>query len=149
MRRMIENRNSDLTRTCLNNDLEDEHLKFWTTRPNCFIVATRRSDPDKILGLVGYLKKNNDTAELKRLSVRPDARGLGVGKALIKFLMKDAEANGFSRITLYTNNAQEKAIKLYTKLGFKRIRYSLIEYPIIRFFPMFHGHYIIHFSLEL
>ncbi len=37
----------------------------------------------KLLGIVAMQKRDETTVELKRLSVRPDARGIGVGKKLV------------------------------------------------------------------
>lgn len=60
------------------------------------------------------------TAEIKRLFVRPEARGSGAGRALMSALIDTCRANGFRRILLDTGRALETATRLYLALGFRR-----------------------------
>jgi putative acetyltransferase len=59
-------------------------------------------------------------AELKRMFVRPDARGSGVARAIVRRLEEEAAARGVTRLTLETGDAQVAAIRFYEREGFTR-----------------------------
>lgn len=60
------------------------------------------------------------TCELKKMYFLDDARGQGLGRALLEQLLEDARALGFSRIYLETLTGMDDAMKLYAKLGFAK-----------------------------
>jgi ribosomal protein S18 acetylase RimI-like enzyme len=60
------------------------------------------------------------TCEMKRLYVRPKARGLGLGKKIASQLIQEAVCLGYCSIVLDTLYKLEAAIKLYKSLGFVR-----------------------------
>ena len=69
-------------------------------------------------------------AEIKRLFVRPQARGKGVAKALVTAILKTAVARGYQEVKLDTLPAMEGAIALYTAMGFVPILpYGSHPYP--------------------
>jgi putative acetyltransferase len=59
--------------------------------------------------------------ELKRMYVRPQFRGLGFGKAMLKHLIDYSMAQGVSLLKLETGIYQHEAIRLYERMGFYRI----------------------------
>ena len=61
-----------------------------------------------------------DFAELKRMYVRPDARGRGVADAILARLMEEAAAAGLAVVRLETGTAQAAAIRFYRRAGFAR-----------------------------
>ena len=68
---------------------------------------------------VGALKPvDATTAELKRMYVRPEARGEGVGRALLERLIEDARAEGYHVVHLETLVFMDEAHALYRSLGF-------------------------------
>src|SRR5258707_4018227 len=56
--------------------------------------------------------------EMKRLYVRPAARGLGVGRALVAAIIRSAEELGFTQMKLDTLPAMDEALALYKRFGF-------------------------------
>lgn len=69
-------------------------------------------------------------AEIKRLFVRPQARGKGVGKALIEAAISTAMQLGYVEIKLDTLPEMESAIALYKASGFVPIApYGSHPYP--------------------
>jgi len=59
-----------------------------------------------------------DDCLLEDLYVRDEARGHGVGRALVEGVVELAKERGCRRIELDTNEANEAALALYESLGF-------------------------------
>ncbi|MEU5685541.1 GNAT family N-acetyltransferase [Streptomyces venezuelae] len=57
-------------------------------------------------------------AELKRMYVTPQARGLGLARHILAALEADAKAAGRVRMVLETGTKQPEAIALYTSSGY-------------------------------
>ncbi|MEU0372476.1 GNAT family N-acetyltransferase [Streptomyces sp. NPDC006283] len=57
-------------------------------------------------------------AELKRMYVIPEARGLGLARRILALLEDDARGAGRTRMVLETGDMQPEAIALYTSCGY-------------------------------
>ncbi len=57
-------------------------------------------------------------AELKRMYVVPEARGLGLARRILTVLEEDARAAGRTRMVLETGDQQPEAIALYLSSGY-------------------------------
>lgn len=85
--------------------------------PNVVIVYLE----DKPVGCGCFKKYNDTTAELKRMFVTPEARGLGLAQLIIKEVEKMVIEHGFEILILETLYKQIEAINLYQKVGFEII----------------------------
>lgn len=83
--------------------------------PNVFIIYLN----EKAVACGCFKKYNKNTAELKRMFVSPDARGLGLAQKIIKGLENEAKSQGFEIMVLETLYKQIEAINLYQKVGFE------------------------------
>ena len=61
------------------------------------------------------------TCEMKRLYVSPAYRKLGVGDALVKVLLQEAQSLGYTTMKLDTLERLQAAIRLYQKFGFETV----------------------------
>ena len=59
--------------------------------------------------------------EIKRMYVRPEFRGRGYAKKMLKHLEELAIAGGFSKVRLETGISQPEAIGLYERYGYYKI----------------------------
>ena len=55
------------------------------------------------------------------IAVVPNARGRGVGSALLKALLERARADGYPTLSLSVDRANAGAIELYERYGFQRV----------------------------
>ncbi|MBT2366853.1 GNAT family N-acetyltransferase [Streptomyces sp. ISL-10] len=67
-------------------------------------------------GPMGY---SDGDAELKRMYVIPEARGLGLARRILAALEEDARAAGRARMVLETGDMQPEAIALYASSGYE------------------------------
>ena len=64
---------------------------------------------------------DSQTAEIKRMYVKPENRGKGLSKQILTELEKWAQESGYSKLCLETGLKQPEAIGLYNKSGYSRI----------------------------
>lgn len=85
---------------------------------------------DHVLGTIALKQLEPHVAEIKRLFVRPQARRIGVGKALVMAILKTARERGYREIKLDTLPEMAGAIALYKSFGFAPIPpYGSHPYP--------------------
>ena len=68
----------------------------------------------------GTATANTDASGIRLLAVKPEARGLGVGKALMDTCIQRAMQIGRSQVILHTTKAMQIAWRMYEKMGFLR-----------------------------
>jgi GNAT superfamily N-acetyltransferase/uncharacterized HAD superfamily protein len=84
----------------------------------CILLAR---DGARGVGCVGLRKLDSETCEMKRLYVRPEARGRGTGRKLAEAVIKRAKKIGYRRMRLDTVASMKAANGLYAALGFRPI----------------------------
>lgn len=85
-------------------------------RPGSTAVhAVVRDTSGVVIAAGRWYARDATTAQIGRMVVVADARGTGIGARLLRALIDDARARGFTRASL---DAQQHAIGFYAKAGF-------------------------------
>lgn len=72
-------------------------------------------------GCIGLRKIDDENCEMKRLYVRSQFRGQGIGDQLVRTILADAKEIGYSHMLLDTLPFLESALQMYRKFGFYEI----------------------------
>lgn len=89
-----------------------------TLHGGAFVIAWRDGEA---IGCGALRALSPGVGEIKRMYVRPAARGLRVGAAILRALEHEARALGVHTLRLETGDRQEDAVRLYEREGFTAI----------------------------
>ena len=90
--------------------LRDPSVTVWSARDGGALVG------------VGALKElASDHGEVKSMRTAPVALGQGVGRAMLRHIVAEAQARGYKRLSLETGNTEpfQPALRLYASEGFE------------------------------
>ena len=80
---------------------------------------------EEIVGMGAIHKLKQETGEIKRMYIKPEYRGKGLGKEMLQQLLDKGKEFGFSAVYLETGAFMTTAQHLYRSMGF----YDREEYP--------------------
>lgn len=95
-------------------DLREAHERYAGDRAGFWVL----DDDGEVVGTVAIRPKDERTCEIKRLYLRPDVRGSGLGQRLYEHAEAFARRAGYQRIWLDSSRRFTRARKLYERNGF-------------------------------
>ncbi len=91
----------------------------------CFVILAPQGGDREAVGCGGVRKLDEGVAEIKRMWLSPQYRGLGLGRSLLECLESHAGKLGYNVIRLDTNSTLREAIAMYESAGYRTIeRYN-------------------------
>ncbi|KAI5104445.1 N-acetylaspartate synthetase, partial [Silurus meridionalis] len=103
----------------LHTDMADIEEYYMKPTGSCFWVAVLDS---QVVGIVAAQGREDDnTVELRRMSVDSRFRGKGIAKLLGRRVLEFAMLNNYSAVVLGTTAVKMAAHKLYESLGFQKV----------------------------
>jgi len=117
---------------------EIEDLEAQYSKPKGIIFIAYNNE-NTSLGCFGIREFDKGICELKRMYLKEEARGLGIGKKMLHKAIEAGEVLGYKKMRLDTLSTMHTAIRLYKKAGF-------YEIPPYRFNPFDDAKY---FEVEL
>lgn len=97
----------------------DALFELFQTKKSAYFVA---ETDGKILGGGGIYPTEGlpeNTCELVKMYLLPEARGIGLGRSLIERCLEMARTKGFQQVYLETLPELKLAVKVYEKFGFE------------------------------
>lgn len=98
---------------------------FTQQEQSVFYVALLR---DELVGTCGIYPTEglpNGCAELVKYYLKAEARGIGIGKALMEKSIVAAKSMGYHQLYIESLPVFDKAVRIYEKQGFERLPQAL------------------------
>jgi len=87
-------------------------------------------EKEEIIGMGALRKLKEGTGEIKRMYIKPEYRGKGLGREMLQLLLSRGKEYGFSEVYLETGAFMTTAQGLYRSVGFHdREEYPETEVP--------------------
>jgi GNAT superfamily N-acetyltransferase len=99
------------------------------------LLATEESQS---AGIACMKRIREDMGEIKRMYVRPEFRGKGVGRVLLEALIAEAQQMGYPIVRLDSARSMKAAHSLYRSAGFQEIA----PYPESEIAPEYQRHWV-------
>lgn len=75
----------------------------------------------KLIGTGALIPEGDNAARIVRVSVHPDYRRAGIGRAITAHLLESARQTGYAKVLVETTDTWEPAIRLYQDFGFVEV----------------------------
>lgn len=100
---------------------ELDHLETIYSLPKGRIYLAYLAD--KVVGCIALKPLDENCCEIKRLYVKPEYRGSGIGRALLEKVINAAKEEKYQKIQLETlEGIMDSAIRMYQNYGFKTVQ---------------------------
>ncbi len=125
IKRIFEEFGIDIPGTVYTDPTTDHLSELFKTEGSIYWVAKENG---KILGGCGIFPTNglhNGYAELVKLYLSKDARGKGIGRALMERCFESARQLNYTHLYLESFPELAKAVAMYEKSGFVKLSHAL------------------------
>lgn len=102
-------------------DLDPEFDRDLDDPAASYVALWVAEDEGKVVGSAALRDLGDGAVELKRMYLRPEVRGRGLGKQLLGLALEWARSHGKSKVRLDTSERMIAAQRLYEAHGFRRV----------------------------
>jgi putative acetyltransferase len=90
---------------------------YWATGGEFWVVERQ----NQLVGTAGYypIARGNRAVEIRKMYLRPEVRGQGLGRYLLHQLEQAIAAKGFEQIWIETASVLREAVQLYEMNGYQ------------------------------
>jgi N-acetylglutamate synthase-like GNAT family acetyltransferase len=81
-----------------------------------FVLCNQR-----VVGTCALVKANEEVFEISKMAVTEEFQSMGIGTLLMAHVTAMARVAGMKELILYSNTGLKKAIRMYTRFGFKEV----------------------------
>lgn len=85
-------------------------------------LALAHDDQGRLVGCGAFRRVRADAVEMKRMFVRPEARGMGVARRLFEMRIAEAKKAGYSVVYADTAKGNRPMLEMYERYGFRYIQ---------------------------
>lgn len=108
---------------------------FWPNLhkflPPTGMLLLVHDESDRLVGCATLQQARPDAGELKRLYVRPEAAGHGLGRTLVDIRIKAARDMGWKTLLVNAVRGNQDMLRIYESIGFRYIdRYPECSDPV-------------------
>jgi len=100
-------------------DTTDHLYELFQQPHSIYFVAENMNGIVGGAGIFPSAGLDDDTVELVKMYLVPEARGKGIGRLLISRCLEFAKEEGFGKVYIETMPELAQALKLYEKVGFR------------------------------
>ncbi|HEY3391045.1 MAG TPA: GNAT family N-acetyltransferase [Prolixibacteraceae bacterium] len=101
--------------TYVDNDIDDLFTHYFNNKGYFWVAKIGNQN---ILATVAIYKIDDNTCELRKMYLRTQEHGKGIGKLLLNKAIAKAKEIGYTKMVLKTNSKLNTAIGMYQKYGF-------------------------------
>jgi ribosomal protein S18 acetylase RimI-like enzyme len=113
-------------------DIDDIQSAYMNVPGAHFWVA--ESDTGEVVGMIGVQQHSTGEGEIRRLRVRPDQKGKGIGSMLLEIAITHCREAQHLKVTLDTFMDPEPAFKMFGSLKFKHSRTRVLGAKSLHYF---------------
>lgn len=90
---------------------------YWKTGGEFWVVEYQ----GRLVGTAGYypIQKGKNAVEVRKMYLRPEVRGQGLGRHLLQTLERAIATRGFQQIWVETASVLKEAVNLYERSGYQ------------------------------
>src|SRR5690606_1920999 len=100
-------------------ELKEIHVEYGP--PQGALLLAYDKSIDRAIACIGIRRFDAGSAELKRMYVYPEYRGLQVGRKLLEMALGEASKLGYASLLLDSDSSMKSALRLYRDFGFQEI----------------------------
>lgn len=107
-----------------NSNYDNENGQFFLIYADSVPMSNNDSDRSEntlvrpLIGTGGFLSIDQNICELKKFYLAENARGTGLGRELLKFIIAQAKSFGYKKMVLQSRKEMKTAIDVYLHFGF-------------------------------